>query len=157
MPRTGRPATAQAKFTRNAFEGLLEIGATQQEICHVMGISEPALTRAMKKEYGRNTTFVELAAIKSATVKMSLRRRVLQGAFAGDKTMLIFAAKVYGGMSERVIVRQDPQQFAEQQDREDRRTVVAVAMEQQRLEKLRAILLGATGRVAMIEPQRAAG
>lgn len=116
MARMGRPPRAQDAFKRDVFEALLAVSATKLEVCDYFEMSKASLQRAVKRTYGRKETFETIARKKKTRTKMSLRRRVLAKALDEDRydrTMLIFAAKAYGGLTERVVIEDDAEQHAE--------------------------------------------
>lgn len=105
----GRPATAKAKFDRASFETALKLQATKDMAAVALGMSRASLDRCIADEYP-GETFETLADKHRTEVTLSLRQRVLRGAMAGDRTLLIFAAKAFAGLKERVEVAKDPEQ-----------------------------------------------
>jgi hypothetical protein len=127
MPRTGRPAAAQAKWNKKAFEATLAIGATMEDCVIALGMSAASIKRAMKKEYGRHVTFDQLARENRTALKLSARRNLAIAAAKKDpktgrlynQACAIHLAKVVGEWTDRITVREDDEQFAVRQQRAD--------------------------------------
>ena len=163
MARTGRPATAMARFDVKVFEALLAVKSTREECELVLGMSRASLDRAIRRQYGPKATFEQVALEKAVLTKISLRRRVLNGAMSGDRTLLIFASKTMAGLSERVTVEEDEQQRKAREAAADQRARAtatamgqavgaavtdALQLEEDRVQRLMALL--ATGAVTAV-------
>lgn len=80
------------------FDKLCAIGATQEEIANWFECDVRTIERALKKE--KKMGFVEYFTQKSAKGKVSLRRKQMQIALAGNVTMLIWLGKQKLGQHE---------------------------------------------------------
>jgi hypothetical protein len=103
MPR-GRPTK---DISRKDFEGLLSIGADQEEITAFFrfklgSYSRATLHRWIKKEYGENENFETLKAqIGTPMLKMKVRQG-LMGMVGKNAAATIFAAKNVLGYTDKV-------------------------------------------------------
>ena len=103
MPR-GRPTK---DISRKDFEGLLSIGADQEEITAFFrfklgSYSRATLHRGIKKEYGENENFETLKAqIGTPMLKMKVRQG-LMGMVGKNAAATIFAAKNVLGYTDKV-------------------------------------------------------
>ena len=120
MARTGRPATAQAKFDQNKFEAYLTVRTCKSVVLAVMEISEPSLRRAIKRVYGRKATFDILAHKFGGKTQITTRTTMLTAALAKDskgkhynQQALIYATKTLGDLSDKVVIKDDPDQHDE--------------------------------------------
>jgi len=73
------------------FEKLCAMFCTHEEICAWFQITPKTLETRCKKQYGQ--TFYKVYKEKSAMGKASLRRKQMELAMRGDKTMLIWLGK----------------------------------------------------------------
>ncbi len=81
---------------------LCSIGCTQKEVCAVLKISHDTLTRRCKEEYDQTFAEYHMEYVDS-TFKVSLRRAMHRAAITnGNPPLLIFLAKNYLGMSDKI-------------------------------------------------------
>lgn len=92
----GRPKLA---IDWEQFEKLCQIQATLMEMASFLGCSEDTIERRCKEEH--DCTFAELYKRKSAGGKISIRRKQMQVALAGNTTMLIWLGKQYLGQTDK--------------------------------------------------------
>ena len=78
---------------------MCRIHCTGEEQAAVLGIDYDTLNRACKREQG--LSFTEYFKQKSASGKMSLRRRQYTKAMVGDNTQLIWLGKNWLGQSDQ--------------------------------------------------------
>ena len=92
----GRPRVA---INWAILDGLLRIQCTRREVASVLGCSEDTITRAVKRAH--RMTYEEYAASHAAAGHVSIRRKQMELAMAGDRTMLIWLGKQYLGQAEK--------------------------------------------------------
>jgi len=80
-------------------DNLCNIQCTTEEIASVLNVSVDTLERRCKEE--KEVTFAVYSAQKRQGGKMSLRRKQMELALAGDKTMLIWLGKQYLEQSDK--------------------------------------------------------
>lgn len=71
VDKGGRP---KKEISKKTFQGLLDIGATQEEICTVLGISRSTLSRWCQSTYGEG--FAQVHKKGSSSFKVSVRRNL---------------------------------------------------------------------------------
>ena len=101
----GRPPVVWDNAQCEMFKGLCRIFCTEEEICSVMGVSSDLLVRLINRHLYEDVTghkllgrakrigFAEAFKKYSSGGKMSLRRKQMDVALAGDHTMLIWLGK----------------------------------------------------------------
>ena len=89
----GRP---RIELGIETLEGLAEIGATIQEAAHVFGIGHATFERRIAE-----TEYAEAWERGQSHMKVSLRRKQIQLALAGNPTMLIWLGKQILGQRDR--------------------------------------------------------
>jgi hypothetical protein len=94
--KMGRPEI-QIDFT--TVDKLCQIQCTQEEIASVLNVSVDTLERRCKEI--NSITFAEYSAQKRQGGKMSLRRKQMEVAMAGDKTLLVWLGKQYLGQADK--------------------------------------------------------
>jgi hypothetical protein len=94
--KTGRPLF-EVNWTQ--VESMCAIHCTGEEIAGVLGCDYDTLVSAIKREYGLN--FSEYFQQKSASGKVSLRRKQYTAAMEGDRTMQIWLGKQWLGQAEK--------------------------------------------------------
>lgn len=95
----GRP---RIEISQQQFEALCNIMCTEEEIAGIFDCSVDTIENWCKRTYKQ--TFSEVYKRKSATGKMSLRRKQREVAMAGNTTMLIWLGKQYLGQRDVVDV-----------------------------------------------------
>lgn len=75
---------------------LIEIQATEKEIASFFNVSIDTLKRYIKTNY--KMSFKDFQDFYSQTLKIKLRKKLIDLALNGDKTILIFLAKNYLGL-----------------------------------------------------------
>ena len=103
--RTGRPIV---KINWEEFDKLCEIQCSKESIAHFFGCSVRTIERAVKREKG--ITFDDYFAQKRERGRMALRQKLFELALQGKVPILIFLAKNWLGMSDKVteIIIEDP-------------------------------------------------
>lgn len=96
----GRKPKIWSEGEKRIFEQLCGIMCTQQEICTVLKMDKRTLQKNIAQSYPDFPTWEEAFEVFSASGKMALRRQMFQLAQDGDRTMLIFLAKNWLGMSD---------------------------------------------------------
>ena len=96
MANTGRP---KLELNSKELKKLCRLQCTLVEIADWFSCSEDTVERRVKEEY--DTTFAEFFKKHSARGKMSLRRKQMQMALKGDRTLLIWLGKQYLGQKDR--------------------------------------------------------
>lgn len=81
------------------FEKLCGLQCTQEEIAGWFDCSVDTIDRRVKEKHG--VSFAEVFKLKSGKGKISLRRKQMSVAMAGNPTMLIFLGKQYLGQSDK--------------------------------------------------------
>jgi len=81
---------------------LLGIQCNQTEVAAVVGCAPETLRHACRRDH--QMTWREYSAEKTGIGKAALRRRMFQGAMAGNARLMVFLAKNYLGMTERTEV-----------------------------------------------------
>lgn len=81
---------------------LLGIQCVQTEVAAVVGCTPETLRHACRRDH--HMTWREYSAEKAGIGKAALRRRMFQGAMAGNARLMVFLAKNYLGMTERTEV-----------------------------------------------------
>lgn len=94
--KNGRPLT-EINYTQ--LDKLCAIQCTGEECAAFIGIDYDTLQRALKRD--KKTTFTDYYAQKSASGKISLRRRQFQAAEDGNSTMLVWLGKQWLGQSDK--------------------------------------------------------
>jgi len=97
MARMGRP---KKPINWIEFEKLCQMQCTEIEVAAWFNCSIDTIHRAVKFKYKR--TFAEVFVEKKQFGRISLRRTMLQKANDGNPALLIFLAKNYLGMADRV-------------------------------------------------------
>jgi hypothetical protein len=93
-----KPGPKTIELNWDEFEKLCQIHCTLQEIAGWFKCSPDTIERRCMDSFGR--TFREVHAEKSATGKISIRRKQYQLAMEGDKTMLVWLGKQVLGQVE---------------------------------------------------------
>ena len=96
MANTGRP---KLELNSKELKKLCRLQCTLVEIADWFNCSEDTVERRVKEEY--DITFAEFFKKHSARGKMSLRRKQMQMALKGDRTLLIWLGKQYLGQKDR--------------------------------------------------------
>ena len=91
-------ARPQKEINRKYFENMCGIQCTQDEICHVFGVTDKTLNAWCKREYGKG--FSEVFKEKRSVGKISLRRAQWKLA-EKSPAMAIFLGKNYLGQTDR--------------------------------------------------------
>lgn len=94
---TGRP---HFNIDWDKVDKLCAIQCTGEEIAGVLGCDYDTLNSAIKREYGFG--FSDYFTQKSASGKMSLRRKQYTTAMDGNPTMLVWLGKQWLGQTDRV-------------------------------------------------------
>lgn len=95
--KMGRPTIP---IDQETFERLCQINATLMEISGWFKCSEDTIENWCKKTYG--ITFSECFKRFASEGKISLRRKMFQGALGGNPTLMIWLSKQHLGMSDKV-------------------------------------------------------
>lgn len=93
----GRP---RKEIDYTLLDKLCSIQCTGEETASVLGMSYESLNNKLKEE--GHGGFLEYFKKKSATGKMSLRRKQMETALAGNVGMLIWLGKQYLGQKDRI-------------------------------------------------------
>ena len=96
----GRP---KIELDFKLLENLCAIQCTESEIEAVMEVSVDTIDRRLMEVYGIG--FADYSRQKKGKGKMSLRRRQIQAALAGDKTLLIWLGKQYLDQADQHVVK----------------------------------------------------
>lgn len=96
MARTGRP---RIEIDWEAVDALCALQCTQEEIASNLSISVDTLERATRRE--KKQSFAEYFGTKRRVGFVSLRRKQLELAEAGNVTMLIWLGKQYLGQKDK--------------------------------------------------------
>ncbi len=94
--KNGRPL---AEINYAQLDKLCAIQCTGEECAAFLGIDYDTLQRAIKRD--KKSSFTEYYAQKSASGKISLRRRQFQAAEDGNSTMLVWLGKQWLGQSDK--------------------------------------------------------
>jgi hypothetical protein len=98
MGKVGRP---RIQIDWKKFDDLCADQCTLREIASAFDCSEDTIERAVKRTYKVN--FAEYFSLKRCRGFISLRRKQMELALSGDKTMLIWLGKQYLGQAEKQI------------------------------------------------------
>lgn len=99
----GRPKLPDIDW--NEFENLCKIQCTVPEISSYFDMSDDTLQRKVLEHYG--VGFAVVFAQKKGKGKVSLRRRQIQAALAGDKTMMVWLGKNYLDQTDKQEIKQE--------------------------------------------------
>lgn len=91
-------ARPQKQIDWDQVDKLCAIHCTGEEQANILGVDYDTLNRACHREH--NLSFAEYFKQKSATGKMSLRRRQYSAAMDGNTTMLVWLGKNWLGQSD---------------------------------------------------------
>jgi len=94
----GRPKKA---FDLDQFEKLCALHCTKEEIAAWFDFSEDTLEARMKEHY--DSTFSVVFRQKRSGGRVSLRRKMMEGAMGGNVALLIFLSKNLLGYGDRVV------------------------------------------------------
>lgn len=94
-----RPKRIFSKKDFEDLEKLCMLQCTQEEICCWFDIDDKTLTEIIKKKY--KVSFSELFKQKRGKGKVSLRRKQMEIALAGNVSMLIWLGKQYLEQTEK--------------------------------------------------------
>ncbi len=92
-----RPKGTEIKLNPEQIEKFAQIGATQKEMAWLLGISTGTLESRLQRPIYR-------AALErgQGNLAMSLKRKQVEMALAGDRTMLVWLGKNYLGQSDKL-------------------------------------------------------
>jgi hypothetical protein len=93
----GRPRKV---IDKKVFESLCEIQCTKVEMCGILDCDEKTLTKWCKEKYN-GLGFSDTFKLKGAVGKMSLRRKQMEVAMAGNTGMLIWLGKQWLGQADK--------------------------------------------------------
>lgn len=82
------------------FENLCGLHCTKQEICGWFELTDKTLEKWCRRTYGKG--FSEVYREKRSNGNLSLRRKQMEVALAGNVSMLIFLGKNYLGQTDKV-------------------------------------------------------
>ena len=94
----GRP---KKEIDRETFERLCEIQLKQQQICHVLGVTDKTLSGWCRRTY--NKPFLEIYYEKKDIGVETILKAQFELAKKGNATMLIWLGKQYCGQSEKPV------------------------------------------------------
>lgn len=97
MAKMGRP---KKEISQKRFEVLCACQATLVDICDELEVTDKTLNNWCKEVYGK--TFSEVFKQKRKLGLNSLRGRMYKAAMDGDRSVMIFLAKNWLGMSDKV-------------------------------------------------------
>lgn len=115
----GRPVIHDIDIKQ--FENLCFIHATMEEICAWFRCDMNSLQRWIEKTYGKSMTYGQIYEQKKGLGKISLRRKQLQTALAGNPALLIWLGKNLLKQSDKVEVTEgelehvEPDHFKDEQ------------------------------------------
>jgi len=96
--KMGRPSKIE-KIDWEEFDNLCSFQCTEEEIASWYGVGIETIKRAVKQKKGM--TFEQYFSQKRKKGLLSLRRRQMQMALAGDKTLMIWLGKQYLSQKDR--------------------------------------------------------
>jgi len=92
-PKPGTGGRPRIPIDWKEFSKLCELQCTEEEIASWFDLSIETLNQAVKRKY--NKTFMEIFAKKRGKGKIALRRKQMQVAMKGDRTLLVWLGKNY--------------------------------------------------------------
>ena len=93
-------ARPRKEIDKKQFENLCGLHCTKQEICDWFELTDKTLEKWCKRTYGKG--FSEIYREKRSNGNLSLRRKQMEVALAGNVSMLIFLGKNYLGQTDKV-------------------------------------------------------
>jgi hypothetical protein len=82
-------------------KALMRLSPSLEDTSHFFDCSQDTIERAIKKNF--KCTFAEFRDKNAVHTRMSLKRKMIEKALAGDNTMMIWLSKNMLGMSDKIV------------------------------------------------------